>query len=101
MQQTTSAINKQGSNLTKICLEKRMDISGWLIITTSFLHSIYTKKSCIKSTNCRYQVYETESKISYLQYMDHLKLIGRIKEESRNEIIIVKATMNDIKWNID
>lgn len=33
--------------------------------------------------------------------MDHLKLIGRIKEESRNEIIIVKATMNDIKWNID
>jgi hypothetical protein len=41
----------------------------------------------LNKSKCGYQVYGTERKIIY---MDYLKLIGRSEEELRNEIKIVK-----------
>jgi hypothetical protein len=51
----------------------------------------------LNRSNCGYQIYGTERKISHLLYMDGLKLIGRSEEELTNEIQIVKTISNDIK----
>jgi hypothetical protein len=38
----------------------------------------------LNRSNCGYKIHGTERKISHLQYMDDLKLIGRSEEELSN-----------------
>jgi len=51
----------------------------------------------LNRSNCGYQVYGSERKISNLLYIDHLKLIRKREEELRNKIRIVKTICNGIK----
>jgi hypothetical protein len=52
----------------------------------------------LNRTRCRYWVHESERKVSHLLYMDDLKLIGKNKEELRDEIRIAKTFSNDLKF---
>jgi len=50
----------------------------------------------LNRADCEYQVHGTERKISYLLYMDDLKLLGRNKNDLKNEIKIVQTISKDI-----
>jgi len=45
----------------------------------------------LNRANCGYQVHGTERKISYLLYMNDLKLLGRNENELKNEMKIVQT----------
>jgi len=53
----------------------------------------------LNRADCGYQVHETERKISHLLYMDDLKLLGRNKNDLKNEIKIVQTISKDINTN--
>ena len=53
----------------------------------------------LNRADCGYPVHRTERKISQLFYMEDLKLLGRSKDELKNEIIIVKAINKDVNMN--
>jgi len=53
----------------------------------------------LNRVDCGYQVHETETKISHLLYMDDLKVLGRNKNDLKNEIKIVQTISKDINMN--
>ena len=48
-----------------------------------------TSTNELNRADCGYRVHGTERKISHLLYMDDLKLLGRNKNELKNEMKIV------------
>jgi len=53
----------------------------------------------LNRAECGYQVHETERKICHLLYMDDLKLLGRNKNNLKNEIKIVQTISKGINMN--
>jgi hypothetical protein len=53
----------------------------------------------LNRVDCGYQVHGTERKISYLLYMDVMKLLGRNENDLKNEIKIVQTISKDITMN--
>jgi len=53
----------------------------------------------LNRADCGYQVHGTERKISHLLYMDDLKLLGRYKNDLKNEIKIVQTISKDTNMN--
>ena len=54
----------------------------------------------LNRADCGYQVHRTERKISYLLYLDDMKLLGRSEDVLENEKIILKAVSKDINMNL-
>jgi hypothetical protein len=53
----------------------------------------------LNRADCGYQVRGAERKISYVLYMDDLKLLGKNENDMQNEIKIVQAINKDMNMN--
>ena len=69
----------------------------WIIIIIIIALIPLTNK--LNRADCGYQVHGTERKISHLLYMDDLKLLGRNKNDLKNEMKIVQTTSKDMNMN--
>jgi hypothetical protein len=54
----------------------------------------------LNRADCGYQVHRTERKISYILYLDDMKLLGRSEDDLENEKIILKAVSKDTHMSL-
>jgi hypothetical protein len=75
----------------------KRNIPRGLSFASTVLYSTYSINT---GADCGYQVYRTERKISYLLYLDDMKLLGRSEDDLQNEKIILKTVSKDINMNL-
>ena len=86
--------NKAGSNAVTTHSDTKKNIPRGLSFAITFLHSTLSITNKLNRADCGYQVHGTERKISYLLYMDDLKLLGRNENDLKNEIKLCTQLAN-------
>jgi hypothetical protein len=92
-------LNKIGSNAVATHSNTKRNISRGLSLSITLCIALIPLTNEPNRADCGYQVHGTERKISYLLYMDDLKLLGRNENNLKNEIKIVQTISKDINMN--
>jgi hypothetical protein len=83
---------------TDSCMKR--NIPGGLSLPLLFCIALIPLTHELNRADCGYQVHRTERQISYLLYLDDMKLLGRSEDDLENEKIILKAVSKDINMNL-
>ena len=88
--------NEAGSNAVTTHSDTKRNIPRGLSFAINLCIALIPLTNELNRADCGYQVYGTERKISYLWYMDDLKLLGRNENYLENEMKIVQTISKNI-----